>query len=365
MAILYSIAFIYIVYLSLRGLVVVLNLIYNPTLKKNTESQCALVSLCIPARNEEKNIKALLTALYEQSYKNIEILVYNDLSTDNTEKTIIESQKTNPNIKLLQGKTLPTGWLGKNHACYQLAQKAKGDYILFLDADVIPQNHLVSTLVSITENNKTQLLSVFPKQLTQSFGEKLIVPHMKNILLSLLPLLKVKTSHRVSYSAANGQCMMFEAKTYKRYQPHQWKKDEKVEDIAIMRLYKKFHLTTETYIGKGTIQCKMYNSGKEAINGFSRNIKQFFGNSTIFMLFHAIITSVGFFSLTILPFKHFIFIIFILLLLHGGLLHLSQRKWWEIFFIPLQQFALLYLTLVSIYKNKKGKLNWKGRAING
>lgn len=94
------------------------------------------VSVLIPARNEEKNIGNLLSDLSEMENEVHEIIVYDDLSTDNTAEIVRQFAEKNNKLKLLVGKQIPSGWLGKNHACHRLALIAKGDYFLFIDADV-------------------------------------------------------------------------------------------------------------------------------------------------------------------------------------------------------------------------------------
>ena len=99
--------------------------------------QQAKVSILIPARNEENNIENCLNSVFNSDYNNYEVKVLNDLSTDLTEQKVKAFQLKYRNLELLQGKELPDGWTGKNWACNQLAEKARGEFLLFLDADVI------------------------------------------------------------------------------------------------------------------------------------------------------------------------------------------------------------------------------------
>jgi chlorobactene glucosyltransferase len=85
-----------------------------------------LISILVPARNEERNIRRCLRSLLRQDYPNFEILVLNDNSSDNTAGVVQEYAKKNKNVKLVNGKLLPSGWLGKSYACQQLADAASG-----------------------------------------------------------------------------------------------------------------------------------------------------------------------------------------------------------------------------------------------
>src|SRR5690606_28081384 len=134
---------------------------------------------------------------------------------------------------------LPKGWLGKNNACHNLAQHAKGKYLLFLDADVRVGDSIIKNTVSFTKKHKLGLLSIFPMQIMETLGEQSTVPNMNYILLSLLPLLLVRNTNFSSLAAANGQFMHFHAEIYPQTLPHQRMKNSKVEDIKIARFYKK------------------------------------------------------------------------------------------------------------------------------
>ena len=120
------------------------NMLIRPSLKNQSSGFDALISVMIPARNEENNIIKLLTDLQHQTYKNIEILVFNDQSTDRTAELVNEMALYDKRIRLINSDGLPENWLGKNFACHSAAQPAKGDFFLFLDADVRLNENAVS-----------------------------------------------------------------------------------------------------------------------------------------------------------------------------------------------------------------------------
>ncbi|HZX58046.1 MAG TPA: glycosyltransferase family A protein, partial [Mucilaginibacter sp.] len=124
-------------FLVLRFTVTLFNFISNPKLTRVNRAYDDLVSILIPARNEEENIIRLLESIRRQDYKNYEVLVYDDGSTDRTYVLCSAFAAKHPGFGVIKGGELPEGWLGKNYACAQLAAAAKGSYLLFLDADVI------------------------------------------------------------------------------------------------------------------------------------------------------------------------------------------------------------------------------------
>src|ERR1035437_3764797 len=229
----------FIFFFTIAGfLVAAANFIFRPVLPKGKLLFDDLVSILIPARNEENNIGNILDDLLHQDYKNIEILVFNDQSTDRTANIVMTYAKQDPRITLINSGGLPDGWLGKNYACYSLAKNAKGVYFLFLDADVRISNDIIIRSISYATQYELGLFSIFHRQIIKTIGEKATVPVMNYILLSLLPLILVRKSKRASFAAANGQFMFFNSIVYKLFDPHEIMKHNKVEDIAISRFLK-------------------------------------------------------------------------------------------------------------------------------
>ncbi len=148
------------------------------------------------------------------------------------------------------GSDLPEGWTGKNRACHNLAQEARGEYLLFLDADVIVGHDLLRRAVSYALKHDLTLLSMFPGQVMKTKGEKIVVPFMFRILLSLLPLFLIRRCPWTSFSAANGQMMLFRGDTYRKYRFHERVKDRLAEDIEIMRVVKRSKLRGDTLVGR-------------------------------------------------------------------------------------------------------------------
>ncbi|MFZ4464857.1 MAG: glycosyltransferase [Bacteroidales bacterium] len=353
-------------FLAIQFLVSLANLLWAEKLPVKAKESDVLVSVLIPARNEEANIAQLLTDLGEQNHPNLEIIVFDDESEDQTLTLVYSFVEEDSRFHLIRSEGLPSGWLGKNNACHQLAQKAKGKYLLFLDADVRISRDFVGRFLDFTMRKKLKLASIFPKQIMFSIGEKLSVPLMHFILLSLLPLMLVRKSKFVSLSAANGQCMLFEAAYYHEILPHQLLKAEKVEDIRIAQLYKSHHQQIACLTGETGIQCRMYQSFDQAVNGFSKNIRAFFGNSFLLAVFFWLLTTFGAcFVLFVLPLPIGIAGIFFWLLTR---IFISAQSRQHIFtnlisLIP-QQISLGWIILKAMLANITKSLVWKGRNIS-
>src|SRR6056297_1578237 len=256
--------------LLVRFLIVVINIFHRQWLKDAELSAEPLVSVLIPARNEEGNLPLILGDLEAHDYGNIEVIVYDDLSEDGTLNVARSFAVRDNRFKVVEGRGLPAGWLGKNHGCHQLSLQAQGSYLLFLDADVRVRPGLIRRSLGHVMHRELSLLSIFPRQLMQTLGERLTVPAMNLILLSLLPLRLIRVNHRPSLAAANGQFMLFEAENYRAQRYHERVRELNVEDMAIIRLMKVQGRRVHTMLSSGEVECRMYGGFGEAIGGMTR-----------------------------------------------------------------------------------------------
>lgn len=325
-----------------------------------------LISVLIPARNEAHNIGNLLDDLLKLDYQNFEILVFDDQSTDNTREIVLKYRASDSRILLIESTGLPAGWLGKNYACYKLSQHARGEYFVFLDADVRVQNNLLERTVLKAQKYNLALLSIFPKQEMKTFGEQITVPFMNYILLTLLPLIQVRKSNYASLSAANGQFMLFKADVYKNLNPHVLMKDKKVEDISIARFYKQNQFKIACLAGNADVICRMYSSFPEAINGFSKNVIMFFVNSYAGAILFWLITTFGFIPiLLVYGLKGLgIYLASVLLIRFFVSKASCQSAVQNMLFMIFQQFSLGVAIAKSIQNKKRNQYTWKGRNIS-
>lgn len=359
-------SYIVLVFTVIQMLVALVNLLFETYLPGSDELEGALVSVLIPARNEENNISNVLDDLIHQQYRNIEVIVFNDQSDDRTAEIVTELTFLDNRISLVSSDGLPEGWLGKNYACHSLSQRARGKYLLFLDADVRISNNVIGRAISFAEKKKLDLISIFPSQEIISFGEKITVPNMNYILVSLLPLILVRKSKFPSLAAANGQFMFFTANTYNSMNPHKMVKSNKVEDISIARLYKSIGNKVACMLGDDSLSCRMYSGFNDAVRGFSKNVIAYFGNSFVLASLFWIITSSGF-ILILSKLPPAIIMVYIILYLSTRII-ISKVSMQNIFYnllyiIPLQFSLALFIYHSFINKNFR-KFQWKGRSVN-
>jgi len=357
-------AYISFLFLCMQFANALINLVCRQKLKFSGVEDGEIISILIPARNEEENIAFLLSDLQKIINRNIEILVFDDQSTDNTTKVVQDFSGRDARIILIKSEGLPKGWLGKNHACYQLAQKATGKKYLFIDADVRINGYIITDAVAHLRKYNLGLLSIFPTQMQKTLGEKLSVPIMNYILLTLLPLIFVRISPFKSHAAANGQFMLFDAATYDKIQPHMRFKNSAVEDIAIARFLKKQKIDIACLTGEDRVKCRMYKSYKEALNGFSKNVFMFFGNIPVLAFLFWLFASLGFIPvLSAMP-EYVIFYIFgIILIQFFYSVTSKQNIFLSAILFPLHMIFLLQILVNGILVKTRKTYSWKERNI--
>ncbi len=360
-----TVAYIVLAFTLVQMVVSFVNMITATSLPRSDRQNAEFISVLIPVRNEEKNIRNILSDLIHQAYKNIEIIVFDDQSQDRTVEIIKEFIDIDDRIKLIHSNFLPVGWLGKNHACHSLSKQAKGDYLLFVDADVRISGDPIGKALAFSKKHNLSLISVFPKQIIETPGEKITVPNMNFILVSLLPLILVRKLRFPSMAAANGQFMFFRAKEYNSLEPHQLMRNNKVEDILTARFYKKKRLRIACLLGTREIVCRMYSSFSDATEGFSKNVIEFFGNSFLAAVLFWLITTLGFIPvLLFLPLK-FLILYIIFYVLTRVFVSVASRQ--NVFYnvisvIPLQFSMGLFIYKAFVNKFFR-KYQWKGRNI--
>ena len=182
------------------------------------------VSVLVPARNEAHQIARCLESLSSQTYGNIEVILLDDCSEDDTAgvaKELVFCENSRGKCQLMRGQTMPRGWAGKPWACYQLSRQATGDFLLFTDADTVHHETSVESAVVMAVEKQTQLLSVWPHQVTVTWAEKLIIPMSYLLGLAFVPYWFLRIAQRSHKSfrwvpramwrrmgAANGQYML-------------------------------------------------------------------------------------------------------------------------------------------------------------
>lgn len=231
------------------------------------------VSVIVPARNEEENLPTLLASLTTLDYPAFEILVVDDESRDRTRDVVLSTPNGRARaLRLIRGRPLPQGWLGKPWACHQGSREARGDLLLFTDADTRHDPDLLERTVRTLLEEEGDALTLAGRQVMGSFWERLLQPQFFVLLAFRFPRAGTpKPAERWKNAIANGQYLLFRRESYEDLGGHTAVKGEVVEDMRLAQI-----LTREgkrLLVRRGTgLRTRMYRSLGGLVEGWSKNI---------------------------------------------------------------------------------------------
>lgn len=259
--------------LAIMTIIAAVNVLTIPRIRRTWKPQALpFVSVLIPARNEADTIGTCLSSLVAQDYPHYEIIVLDDRSEDRTWEVLRAWKSRAPHVRILRGKPLPPGWVGKCYACHQLAGSARGDLLLFTDADTKHNATSIANAVAALERSNADLLSLLPLLELRSFWEKVVMPMLHFVTFTTLPFPLVHHMRKPQLAMANGQFMLFRRSAYEAVGGHEAVKDALVEDVWLARLVKKHGLRLRVMDGKELAATRMYRSLREIWEGFSKNL---------------------------------------------------------------------------------------------
>jgi glycosyltransferase involved in cell wall biosynthesis len=240
---------------------------------RDTANDPLTVSVIVPARNEEASLSDCLTSLVAQQGVAFEIIVIDDHSTDRTSE--IASSFTANGVQLIHASQLPNGWTGKNNALTAGAKIARGDWLLFTDADTI---HLPGSLARSIEEAKRQkaaLLSYSPEQIVKSFWEKAVMPVIFAELAASFRPSQVSNPNSAA-AAANGQYILIQREAYDAVGGHTAIAGDLLEDVALARAVKRSCRKIFFRFGADAVRTRMYRTFAQLREGWTKNLALLF-----------------------------------------------------------------------------------------
>ncbi len=231
------------------------------------------LSVLIPARNEAQGIEVACRAVLANQQVDLELIVMDDQSTDGTDQIVQRLAEADPRVRLAKSVDLPEGWAGKQHACYQLAQLATHDLLVWIDADVRLAPDALSRLAQFQKQSQADLVSGFPRQETHSLAERLVVPLINFILLGYLPMAMMRASRSPGFGAACGQWIAATRAGYEQTGGHSnpLVRGSFHDGVKMPRAFREAGLATDVFDATDTATCRMYRSLPEVWFGFAKN----------------------------------------------------------------------------------------------
>jgi chlorobactene glucosyltransferase len=229
------------------------------------------ISVIVPARNEEKNIRRCVEALLAQDYPNFQVLVLDDRSTDSTPAILAGLSARDSRLVVVHGRELPAGWAGKPHALHQAAQSATGEWLLFLDADTYLHPNALSAALASAQKSGADLYTVMTEQILGSFWEKTVMPLVFTALSVGFSPHKVNDP-KSRDAIANGQFIFIRRAVYDAIGGHAAVKNQIVEDKALAEKVKWSGRRLVIADGRGIAQTRMYTDLPSMWEGWTKNI---------------------------------------------------------------------------------------------
>lgn len=296
------------------------------------------VSILVPVRNEERNLESLLESLLKQDYPHFEIIVMDDGSTDNTWSILEKYASLDSRLRIARSQELPPGWTGKNWVCHQLSNLARGNLLLFTDADTVHHPLALKKTVSSACRHGSGLLSALPELEAQTWSEKLFMPMIPLALVSLIPFFKINPGRGRSFPVALGPFLLFQRKTYQACGGHEAHKGNVVDDIALARQASRQGQKITLIDGSRFLRIRFYTCFKDLWTGFSKNSYEAIKGTPLKVL----LATIACYYLFVRPY---------LVLLDG----LSQA---ELTFLPLFQVTVIILTRFLLAERFGTGITW-------
>src|SRR5262245_19828183 len=328
-----------------------------------------LVSVLIPARNEEANLAACLDSVLRQDATVGEALVYDDHSTDATPRILAAYAARDARVRAVDPRPLPDGWCGKNFACARLAEEARGAWLLFLDADARLTEGAVARMVEEAGKREVTLLSAWPSLTLASFWERALMPMLNFVVFSLFPAPLSLVRDDASLGLVHGACILVERAGYQAVGGHAAVRDEIFEDQRLAHLWRAQGRRGLCLDGQGVVCVRMYSSLAGICSGFQKNFFPAFRRESSFwgfLLLHA--------TMFLAPFVILIWIrawptwlaVAFRLCTRGPPVLRVGHPWLSVLLHPLAEAILLSIGLSSWLRCKSGRgVDWKGRRYNG
>jgi chlorobactene glucosyltransferase len=242
----------------------------TPNLSDAPDGSGPMVSIIVPARNESANIATVAHSILATTYQPFELLIVDDRSTDDT--AAIVERLADPRLRLIRGEQLPEGWYGKPWACFQGYREARGELLLFTDADTRHQPELLGRAVGELQKERAALVTVSPTQRCVTFWERVIMPQVWLLLALRYHPRAVSRARRPRDVIANGQFILTTREAYEAVGTHTAVRHEVAEDLALAQAYVGRGLKLQFTFAERLMETRMYHGLSHLIEGWSKNI---------------------------------------------------------------------------------------------
>jgi chlorobactene glucosyltransferase len=337
-----------------------------------------LVSAILPAKDEEAYLSGCLASVGAQIYPNLEILVVDDRSVDQTGDIARRFAASDRRVRVLTIDELPPGWTGKTHALHRAAAEATGEWLWFLDADTLHAPESLAILMEYARRQQAAMVSLLPELRCETFWERVVQPLGGIVLMQSFPL-HVVHRDRSPLAFANGQYILIRRTAYDAAGGHESVKDRFVEDIALAGRVKERGFRIRVALVRGIVTCRMYASLSQLVKGWSRILYDALGRRADRLLLRLLDVLVfcqsghvalvaGLLLVASGLYPGFAFRLLLLSLLHHGLMYAVFRLVYQTSvpgsrhtaWYPVGNLVIDVILLRSIRMCLTGRVRWRG-----
>lgn len=229
------------------------------------------VSVLIPARNEEAVIGDAVRSVLASRGVELELVVLDDGSTDRTAEIVAGIARADGRVRVEPAPPLPPGWCGKQHACFELAARAGHPLLVFVDADVRLAPDALARAAAFMDETGVELASGFPRQETETWLEKLLIPLIHWVLLGFLPMGRMRRTTSPAYAAGCGQLMVVKRSAYDATGGHRAIAASLHDGIQLPRTFRRHGYRTDVFDAVPLASCRMYRNAREVWQGLAKN----------------------------------------------------------------------------------------------
>jgi chlorobactene glucosyltransferase len=244
----------------------------RPNLSDVPPAAGTLVSVIVPARNESAAIETVVRSVLASTYEPLELVVLDDRSTDETAAIVERLATEDARLRLVRGEPLPEGWYGKPWACLQGYRAARGDLLLFTDADTRHEPELLARAVGALRTERADLVTVAPRQRCETFWERLVMPQIWLLLGVRYHPSRVNRARRERDVIANGQFILLPRESYEAVGTHEIVRHEVAEDLALAQAFYRAGRKIHFAFAERLMETRMYQSLPHLIEGWSKNV---------------------------------------------------------------------------------------------
>ena len=351
----------------------IINWILVPDLRKVTctpPDRWPLVSIVVPARDEERGVRAAVTSFCKQDYPAFEVIVVDDRSTDATPRILAELQADFEHLTVVKGQEPPEGWLGKPNALEIGRKHAKGEWLLFVDADVVYAPDLLRRALRYALREQAGMLFLYPRLTTGEVLEAVTMSTLYLAAFAACPMFLVSRTKNKLLALGGGVFNLVRRDALEASGAFESLRNAVVDDVGMGRVVKAAGYRQAVALAGALIRIRMYGGFCDTVEGFSKNAYPMFRRHWWLLPIPVFVGAL----VSLLPYVGFASALaggsvsvpasISLACMHVILAVLALRfrqSWCIVFLNPVRELSWWWILLRSFIRYRRHGVVWRGR----